>query len=545
MAITYNTTVYDVLSSTFRCMCRYDSNTLLLANTSGIYKYYLAIKQIEKIYSVSFTPQAIGYKDGYIYIYIGSVGFSDNKLVRYDETDFSSTELILNNYYSSSRPEGVYYGDIKFIDNFLYISYTNRNYLYNSGYTPLSYYDLEWFVKKVDLSTFTTVETVLSGRDSRGGSVRPLPSIYNLDTSEFFWYSYLEYNGSGNAWVQISESSLCGFTNNLVFRTYNNEIGTYNGFYYDNDIYIVTETSIVKYDTISNIVTKISNNTTNLIPSHYEIYDNRIYCLCGNNIMLISLDEYNITYNFSDGENIVAQLTNSLPIKQINFGSIDNTISLEIIFIDDSNTFVNYNVLNIPNNIVYGLSILKGKKADIISGVNDIVLYNDTTFYPVYRTYKPPTRTFQLNLYKNSAEPNRVDKTNYLTQIGTLYGAFRYETSITNMAITIQQEEFPKFNYVYIPIFNRYYYVTDITSIRQNLWEISLSIDVLMSYKDAIKSCNCFCDRNEFLYNDNIIDKKRVIEQGYDVESIAIQNDLFVDGNGSLVIQGFDLNLWS
>ena len=150
----------------------------------------------------------------------------------------------------------------------------------------------------------------------------------------------------------------------------------------------------------------------------------------------------------------------------------------------------------------------------------------------------------KITLYKNSATPNRVDKTDFLTKVSTLEGVLRDETSVTNMDITIEYNSVPTFNYCYVPLFNRYYYITDITSIRNNVWELTLSVDVLMTYKDGIYSCKGFVERNEDENNPNIVDNKRVIEQGCDVEEYTITNKLF-DTEPKFVLQGLDLDFWT
>lgn len=146
--------------------------------------------------------------------------------------------------------------------------------------------------------------------------------------------------------------------------------------------------------------------------------------------------------------------------------------------------------------------------------------------------------SFSIQFYNNSAEPNRVDKTNFITLTNTLNGTLRDECSLTNVSVTIQLSNVPTFNYAYIPSFNRYYYVTDITSIRNGLWEISMEVDVLMTYKNGILNCNGFIDRNEFTKNSNIIDKKLTVEQGYNITQDVIDNTLF-STSPSFVLTGF------
>lgn len=150
---------------------------------------------------------------------------------------------------------------------------------------------------------------------------------------------------------------------------------------------------------------------------------------------------------------------------------------------------------------------------------------------------------FEVRLLRNRAETNRVDKTEYITLAGIVRGNMRDESSIVDPVIVFESLDIPNFNYVYIPIFNRYYYVTDITSVRHKLWQISLSVDVLMTYKEAILNCKGFIDRNEYVFNPYVIDKKRVIEQGHDIYTYPVSNYLFGYREGTYVLNGLLLSI--
>lgn len=126
-------------------------------------------------------------------------------------------------------------------------------------------------------------------------------------------------------------------------------------------------------------------------------------------------------------------------------------------------------------------------------------ILNDTTFNAVY------VKGIAINLYKNTAENDRVDKTNYLTQVGTLIGVFKEETSVMNPQIIIEYGVID-FNYIYIPLLNRYYYINEIISVRNNLWRIRLNCDVLMSFKTEILNLECYISRNEYKNNPYIED---------------------------------------
>lgn len=141
------------------------------------------------------------------------------------------------------------------------------------------------------------------------------------------------------------------------------------------------------------------------------------------------------------------------------------------------------------------------------------VSWNGMTLYEFFETYKPPSSTFNIELYHNTAEPNRVDKTSYLTLVQTLAGALREECSIINPSIIIKVSSLPTFNYVYISEFGRFYYVTGITSVRTGLWRIDLKCDVLMTYKSGITGLSAVIARQENSYNPDLIDSELPVEK--------------------------------
>lgn len=151
----------------------------------------------------------------------------------------------------------------------------------------------------------------------------------------------------------------------------------------------------------------------------------------------------------------------------------------------------------------YGLGFRAGEwDPELVTGSSITVDWSeDFTLYEVYRTYKPPSTPFDINLYKSTAEPNRVDKTDYLTSYGTLSGALRNECSIVRPSITFKYEGVPLFNYVYIAKFKRYYFVTAMTSVSKDLWRMDLNCDVLYSFKDEIGALWAIIARQEHDYS--------------------------------------------
>lgn len=151
----------------------------------------------------------------------------------------------------------------------------------------------------------------------------------------------------------------------------------------------------------------------------------------------------------------------------------------------------------------------------------------------------------KLILYNNFSESNKVDKT--ISKIIELEGSLLEATSLVNPSVKVffnpedmngyvveDNQAYIVFNglkitwdsfiynyvlsanYAYIPLFNRYYVINDIISIRNNIWRLNMSVDVLMSYKKEIRNLYAFVTRNEFDYNKYI--KDDLVNFKYDKE---------------------------
>lgn len=90
-----------------------------------------------------------------------------------------------------------------------------------------------------------------------------------------------------------------------------------------------------------------------------------------------------------------------------------------------------------------------------------------------------------LKLYMNTSEKNCLGKA--LINETDFQGVLREQSSIINPVIRVQSTELPDFNYAYVPDFNRYYFIVGIRNMSTSIWELSLAVDVLESFKDSIK----------------------------------------------------------
>lgn len=100
----------------------------------------------------------------------------------------------------------------------------------------------------------------------------------------------------------------------------------------------------------------------------------------------------------------------------------------------------------------------------------------------------------KISFYNNKSEIEKVDKS--LDLIETIEGNLVNETDIINPTIVLEHDStIINSNYMYIPAFGRYYFITKIESIRNNVWRISAHVDVLETYKTQIKSQTAIVDR--------------------------------------------------
>ena len=106
-----------------------------------------------------------------------------------------------------------------------------------------------------------------------------------------------------------------------------------------------------------------------------------------------------------------------------------------------------------------------------------------------------------INLYVNTSEKEKLDKS--LINETVLNGYLKQGSSVVNPTITIQITNPSQYNYVYIPQFNRYYFITDTVNVRNNIWEIHMHVDTLSSFKTQIRANKAIIDKNQYLSNAN------------------------------------------
>lgn len=146
----------------------------------------------------------------------------------------------------------------------------------------------------------------------------------------------------------------------------------------------------------------------------------------------------------------------------------------------------------------------------------------------------------EITLYTNESEKNKLDKT--ITNSILLEGNLRDESSIINPIILISsnKEDIPyMYNYAYIPAFGRYYFITDIESVRTGIWRVSMHVDVLMSYKEQIKNLNVIINNSEETGANNYLSGEQWITNVKNTTSIVnFPNGLNDNGEFILITAG-------
>lgn len=142
----------------------------------------------------------------------------------------------------------------------------------------------------------------------------------------------------------------------------------------------------------------------------------------------------------------------------------------------------------------------------------------------------------EIRLYNSSDETNKINKT-LLNEI-VLNGTLRDETSVLNPIILIEANNLTQYNYCYIPLFKRYYFIKDITVVRNKLFRLFLDIDVLMSYKNDILNLDCIVNKQENNSTPYINDNSRIYENRNFTSIINYKNGFDDDGNFILLTAG-------
>lgn len=108
---------------------------------------------------------------------------------------------------------------------------------------------------------------------------------------------------------------------------------------------------------------------------------------------------------------------------------------------------------------------------------------------------------FDIILQRNNSPRNKLDKD--ISNIATLSGSLRDGCSITDPVILVQAAAnvISRANYATISVFGRSYYITNVKTAENGLFEITAHVDVLTTYKTQIRANDAIIKRSENNWN--------------------------------------------
>lgn len=113
--------------------------------------------------------------------------------------------------------------------------------------------------------------------------------------------------------------------------------------------------------------------------------------------------------------------------------------------------------------------------------------------------------------YKNNSDNRKVNKN--LTQVYSTNIKLKLPSTIMDPVITCSRfSEDINANYVYIEGMG-FYFIVNKTLALGNIIEFSLHDDVLQNYSDNIRNLFALVERNEFLYDDFLVDNEIIVNE--------------------------------
>lgn len=144
----------------------------------------------------------------------------------------------------------------------------------------------------------------------------------------------------------------------------------------------------------------------------------------------------------------------------------------------------------------------------------------------------------QFNMYVCTSEKNAINKV--LDSTMFFEGSMLNESSIINPVFLIAADSITPYNYMYCKEFQRYYFINDIASVRNGLWRVSCSVDVLMSFREYIYNLSCIIDKQERSYQSNefLNDGSFVADSRLGIEAVQFPKGFLPEGQYLLVTLG-------
>jgi len=116
----------------------------------------------------------------------------------------------------------------------------------------------------------------------------------------------------------------------------------------------------------------------------------------------------------------------------------------------------------------------------------------------------------EVQFYFNYSDSRVINKNIELGK--TFNGELRDSIDIMGPVIRFENADIMRYNYAYIPVLQRYYEVDAIAIVRDGLYDVSFTVDVLMSFRGHILQLPVIVDKQSMSENgDEYIDDGSLI----------------------------------
>ncbi len=136
-------------------------------------------------------------------------------------------------------------------------------------------------------------------------------------------------------------------------------------------------------------------------------------------------------------------------------------------------------------------------------------------------------------LYKFAGQVNELNKT--LTDGQTVKCSVRADFDITRPIIKLRHAKVFDCNYIYIPAYNRYYFVSDFVQTSVNEYTITLSVDVLQTYKNEIMEAVATCIKSDSA-NGYISTRDNILDSRPNYKTVDFPNKNLFDDAGTIIM---------
>lgn len=107
-----------------------------------------------------------------------------------------------------------------------------------------------------------------------------------------------------------------------------------------------------------------------------------------------------------------------------------------------------------------------------------------------------------VRFYSNSSDPKKVGKS--LSSLGSATCNLKHDSDVLQPTIEVAKSaisNWSRVNYMYIPDYGRYYFITGNISETAGIMTVHGRVDVLQTYSSGIRNVTCEIERQENNYN--------------------------------------------